>query len=76
MTHEFLHLGNEVDISKSYNEVTLYAVVNGREQKITLSNLDDMDVLHSILDTILGREYERSAMLMPPEYSGSAECGC
>lgn len=74
MSYEYTYKGHDVDIDKSYDEVYVYGVHNGRVQKITFSSLSDMEVMHAVLGEILARQYAEAEIQAPVDYVQEEGC--
>lgn len=68
MSHDMLYKGHDIDIEKTFSSITLFGFDNGREQKISLESLSDMEVLYSVLGDILNGEYAKMQIQAPIDY--------
>ena len=68
MSHELLYRGKEIDIEKTFGCVVIHGILDGRQQKIYVSDLSDLQVLHSVVDDLLTNEYAKMQIPVPLDY--------
>ena len=68
MSHEFMYRGKDLDISKTFDGFALFSVTEGKEQVIEITNIADMEVLYSIIDEIISKDYTASQIAGPIDY--------
>lgn len=68
MSHEFLYRGNDIDISKTFDGVEVFAVTDGKEQKIEITSMADIEVLYAMLGEVINKDYAVSQLRSPLDY--------
>lgn len=68
MSHEFLYRGKDFDISKTFDGFALFAVTDGKEQMIEITDLSDMEVLYAVIGEIINKDYAASQVRGPLDY--------
>lgn len=63
-----LHRGNKVDIERTYNGLTLSAIVDGRYVELEINDPADAEALYSMLSPIVNQEYTDAAMRDHADY--------
>lgn len=68
MSYESIYRGKDLDISKTFDGFALFAVTEGKEQVIEITDITDMEVLYSMIGEIISKDYTASQITGPIDY--------